>query len=73
MRCSWGRELMLQLDKILHRIGIQFSHKLHCFKFCSLWFYFGRLGCILVSFFCKHHIWNFDTHILCAYPLCFEN
>jgi hypothetical protein len=48
--CSWRKELMLQLNKILHRIGIQFSHKLFFLKFCSFWFYFGGLSCILVSF-----------------------
>ncbi len=33
MGCGWGRELVLQLGKVFHRIRVRFLHKLFCFVF----------------------------------------
>jgi len=40
-----GRELVLQLDRVFHRIGVQFPHKLFCFLWIgSCWFCLKRPG-----------------------------
>jgi hypothetical protein len=39
--CGWGRELVLQLGKVLHRIGVQFPNKLVCFGFVHVGFVLG--------------------------------
>jgi hypothetical protein len=41
VRCSWGRELELQLGKVLHKIGVQFLHKLLCFLLVHVGFVLG--------------------------------
>jgi hypothetical protein len=33
--CGWAKELVLQLNFVLHKIGVQFPYKLFCFAFCS--------------------------------------
>jgi len=38
---GWVRELELQVGKVLHRIGIQFVHKLLCFGLVHVGFVLG--------------------------------
>jgi hypothetical protein len=61
-----GREIVLQLGRVLDRTRVQFLYKL-------LWF--GSLGYFLIRFFFlqRNKNWKFHIHNPCTYIFNFEN
>jgi hypothetical protein len=47
---GWGKELVLQLGIVLHRIGVQFPSQVILFLYLFMLVLFSELGCTLVIF-----------------------
>jgi len=67
---GWGKELVLHLGRVLHRIG--FDSRISYFEFLCVAFILESWATI-VSFFIKQCTWKFGMHIFCGHAPCFEN
>ncbi len=70
---GWGKELVLQLGTVLHRIGVQFPSQVILFLYFVHVGFVLRVGLYSCNFFLSNQSCKFDMQNLCACLSCFKN